>query len=102
MAAHQAALSLGFSRQEYWSGLPWTSVHIKDTVCKMPDKKDVQWKVVFIGVSRMREGSFCGVIASQVMLAVKNLPANAGGVRDVGLISGVGRSPGRGNGNPLR
>ena len=42
MAAHQAALSLGFSRQEYWSGLPWTSVHIKDTVCKMPDIIDVQ------------------------------------------------------------
>jgi len=23
MAAHQAPLSLGFSRQEYWSGLPF-------------------------------------------------------------------------------
>ena len=42
----------------------------------------------------MREGSFCGVIASQVVLAVKNLPANAGDVRDVGLISGLGRSLG--------
>ena len=29
---------------------------------------------------------------------VKNLPANAG---DVGLISGLRRSPGKGNGNPL-
>ena len=29
---------------------------------------------------------------------VKNLPANA----DVGLISGLGRSPGEGNGNPLQ
>jgi len=25
MAAHQALLSLGFSRQEYWSGLPLPS-----------------------------------------------------------------------------
>ena len=25
MAAHQALLSLGFSRQEYWSGLPFPS-----------------------------------------------------------------------------
>ena len=25
MAAHQAPLSLGFSRQEYWSGLPFPS-----------------------------------------------------------------------------
>ena len=31
---------------------------------------------------------------------VKNLPANAGDVRDTGLIPGLGRSPGRGNGNP--
>ena len=30
----------------------------------------------------------------------KELPANAGGVRDVGLIPGSGRSPGGGNGNP--
>ena len=32
---------------------------------------------------------------------VKNLPANAGGSRDVGLIFGWGRSPGGGNGNLL-
>ena len=30
---------------------------------------------------------------------VKNLPANAG---DMGLIPGLGRSPGGGNGNPLQ
>ena len=30
----------------------------------------------------------------------KELPANAGDVRDVGLIPGWGRSPGGGNGNP--
>ena len=33
---------------------------------------------------------------------VKNLPANAGDIRDVGSISGLGRSPGGGNGNPLQ
>ena len=32
---------------------------------------------------------------------VKNLPANAGDARDSGLIPGLGRSPGIGNGNPL-
>ena len=31
---------------------------------------------------------------------VKNPPASAGDVRDVGLILGSGRSPGEGNGNP--
>ena len=33
---------------------------------------------------------------------VKNLLANAGDVRDVGLIPGSGRSSGVGNGNPLQ
>ena len=40
--------------------------------------------------------------ASQVELVVKNLPANAGDVRDTGLIPGLGRSPGGGHGNPLQ
>ena len=34
--------------------------------------------------------------------AVKNLPANAGDVRDMGWIPGSGRSPGEENGNPLQ
>ena len=33
---------------------------------------------------------------------VKNPPANAGDIRDVGLTPGAGRSPGRGHGNPLQ
>ena len=33
---------------------------------------------------------------------VKNRPANAGDARDMGLIPGLGRSPGEGNGNPLQ
>ena len=33
---------------------------------------------------------------------VKNPPANAGDIRDVGSVPGSGRSPGEGNGNPLR
>ena len=33
---------------------------------------------------------------------VKNLPANAGDTRDAGCISGLGRFPGVGNGNPLQ
>ena len=33
---------------------------------------------------------------------VKNPPANAGDARDSGLIPGIGRSPGAGNGNPLQ
>ena len=33
---------------------------------------------------------------------VKNSPANAGDIRDMGSIPGSGRSPGEGNGNPLQ
>ena len=33
---------------------------------------------------------------------VKNPPANAGGARDVGLIPGLGRFPGRGHGSLLQ
>ena len=36
------------------------------------------------------------------MLVVKNLPANAEGVRDPGSIYGSGRCPVEGNGNPLQ
>ena len=33
---------------------------------------------------------------------VKNPPANVGDTGDLGLISGLGRSPAEGNGNPLQ
>ena len=35
-------------------------------------------------------------------LVVKNLPANAGNIRDAGWIPRVGKSVGEGNGNPLQ
>ena len=40
--------------------------------------------------------------ASQVAQTVKNPPANAGDIRDVGVIPELGRSPGDGHGNPLQ
>ena len=41
--------------------------------------------------------------ASQVAgTVVKTLPANGEDARDMGLIPGLGRSPGGGNGNPLQ
>ena len=33
---------------------------------------------------------------------IKNLPASAGDVRDMGSIPGLGRFPGGGHGNPLQ
>ena len=63
-AAHQAPPSMGFSRQEYWSGRPLPSL--------------------------------------QMVLVVKNPPVNVGDSRDVGLLLGLGRSPGVANGTPLQ
>ena len=42
------------------------------------------------------------VQASQVAVVVENLPANAGNVRDAGLIPGLGRSSGGRHGHPLQ
>ena len=46
--------------------------------------------------------SYATSVVSQMVLVVKNLPANAGDVRDTGSISVLGRSPGGAHGNPLR
>ena len=40
--------------------------------------------------------------ASQAALVIKNLPANAGGIRDMGSIPSLGRDPEEGHGNPLQ
>jgi len=40
MAAHQAPLSLGFSRQEHWSGLPFPSPIYFCYAIKLPTDKD--------------------------------------------------------------
>ena len=46
---------------------------------------------------------FCCLLpALQVVLAVKNPPANSGDVRDISSISESGRSSGGGHGNPLQ
>ena len=42
------------------------------------------------------------MLTSQVVLVVKNLPANAGDVRDTGSIPGSGRFPEGGHDNPLQ
>ena len=48
------------------------------------------------------EFSYLTSCPSQVVLVVKNLPANAGDIKDVGSIPGLGRSHGGGHGNQLQ
>ena len=48
-------------------------------------------------------GDICGVSVGFSGGAVyKELPANAGAAKDMGLITRSGRAPGEGNGNPLQ
>ena len=41
-------------------------------------------------------------LAFQVALVAKNLPANAGDIRDLDSVPGLGISSGGGDGNPLQ
>ena len=45
---------------------------------------------------------FCFWIPVTVVLVVKNPPARAGDIRDVGSVPGLRRSPGGGHGHPLQ
>ena len=46
--------------------------------------------------------SIKNIKASEVVLVVESMPANAGDIRDMVLIPGSERSPGGGCGNPLQ
>ena len=42
------------------------------------------------------------MLQEKVALVVRNPPACSGAIRDASLTPGLGRSPGRGNGNPFQ
>ena len=114
-AAYQAPPSMGFSRQEYWSGVPSPSpkgglyANKKQQVALHPVnfrllnniQREIQQAKERLQLKRIQQAylflnqdlGFSGVSV------VKNPPANAG---DADLIPGSGRSPGEGNGNPLQ
>ena len=104
-AAHQAPPSTGFSRQQYWSGLPLLSSFPGSRVWR---GLQTLFLSVFGGLRHLAQRKLESEVtsgsgrASQMVLAVENPPANAGDVRDVGLTPGLGRSPGGGHLNPLQ
>ena len=103
-AAHQAPLSLGFSRQEHWSGLPFPSpMHGSErevaqscpTLCNPMDCSPPG--------SSIHAGSYnyevpCIHMGFPGGLVGKESTCNAG---DLDSIPGLGRPSGRGHGNPL-
>ena len=133
----------GFSRQEYWSGLPFAppgdlpNPGIKPgspalQADSLPPESRGKPKNTGVGSLSLLQGIFltqeqnwgllnCRWIlyqlsyqgspvnvlydtkgVSQVVLVVRDPPANAGDIRDSGLIAGSERSSGGANGNPLQ
>jgi len=58
-------------------------------------RAQINWWLIIKGLLYLGGGT------SQLVVVVKNLPANAGDVRDTDSVPGSGRSP-EGNGNPLQ
>ena len=53
--AHQAPWSMGFSRQEYWSGLPFPSPVFNGTPLKVPTKKFPNFNLTFLNAIRLQK-----------------------------------------------
>jgi len=51
----QAPLSMGFSRQEYWSGLPWTPAFQADS---LPSESPGKPKKTELGSLSLLQGNF--------------------------------------------
>ena len=99
--ACQAPLSTGFSRQEYWSGLPCPPPGDLPDSRIDPGPPALQADSLPTELSgkpllKEQEHSFRGALIIVISSVVKNLPANAG---DPGSIPRSGRSSGEGNSN---
>ena len=104
--AHQAPPSMGFSRQECWSGLPFPSPGDLPNPGIEPRSPALEADALtfeppgkpFLGHSKPKS-QICSIWVSQVALEVKNPPASEG---DADSIPRSGRSPEGGHGNPLQ
>ena len=93
---HKSPLSMVFSRQEYWSRLPCPPQGHDNKYMVPPDagiKPKSSVSPALQADSLLKTASFPSSSVS------KSSACNAG---DLGLIPGLGRSPGEGNGNPLQ
>ena len=79
-AAYQAPLSMGFSRQEYWSGLPLPSpemvlrLYYNFRALKNITKKEPLWRTVWKFLEKLKVEPSYDPGASLVAQTVKNLP----------------------------
>ena len=94
MVAYQAPWSMGFSRQEYWSGLPF------------PSPGDLPNPGTELGSPALQIDALPseppGKSRSSNSTSGSEGKAPVCRAGDPGLIPGLGRSPGEGNGHPLQ
>ena len=123
--ACQASLSMEFSRPEYWGGQPFPSpVDLPDpgieprspTLQADSLPAELQWKPKTIGMGSLSllqwifptQESNPGLLHCRWILyqlsyqGSMSVSCQCRRHRDVGLISGLGKSPGGGHGNPLQ
>ena len=125
--ACQAPLSIGFSRQEYWSGLsfpspgdlPRTGMDLASpasagrclttSVTWWACNRDyISYFYLFLLEDKLFEDKNCVLAISKHLTFKVGFPGGSEGKEsacnagDLGLIPGLGRSPGEGNGNPLQ
>ena len=120
--AYQVPTSMGFSRQEYWSGLPFPPLgDLPDPETEPPSLKSpalaggffyiqsiFDFLLVFLSEKlRKMSPALIFYFCSQSKCfpggaVVKNPPVNEGDTRDAGSIPESGKSPGERNGNPLQ
>ena len=110
IVAHQAPLSMGFSRQEYWSGLPCPPPRdLPNPEIKPASQIScidrwvlyhwATWEAHLINYITYIQGKMTEPLKVRQINCSKASAWNAG---DLGSIPGSGRSPGEGNGNPLQ
>ena len=83
-------------------GRRWTKVPVVFTLWSRVVKKGKIMLLFYTLLNSFFIWTCANLGASQVVLVVKNLVANAADIRDVGSVPGWRRSPGRGDGNPLQ
>ena len=79
---------------------PWTTAH----QASLSITNSLNSLCLSISISNIQQICYYYIIiiSFQVVLVVKNPPANAEDIGDTGSVPGSGRSPGVGNGNPLQ
>ena len=104
--SHQAPLSMGFSRQEYWSGLPFPSPEDLPNPGVEPGSPALQADSLlskpWVGCKHVLNVKL--INTSRLVLSAMDIWPTVGRLAagDVSSIPGSGRSPGEGNGNPLQ